>query len=744
MRTSPETPCRILAAHDEAPVLERFRQVLAPERETKTAQAPDKDVFELTTCRAEEAVASVARAVEQERPFAVAFLDPGQAPDGSGLEAAREIRGLDPDLLLVVAVDHPGPDSPDPDPGILPADKLLYVQKPIHSREIAQIAACLCAMWRMGRDFKALQAEQEQRVRERTDEPSRAVGDLSASEACYRSIFEHTGAATVIIEPDTTISMANARFEELSGHPRSEIEGVKSWTEFVHPEDLSWMREHHRLRRKDPDNAPESYDFRFVNKAGELRHIRLRLGMLPDGKRSVASLLDITESKKTEQQFMRQALYDKLTRLPNRTLFLDRLERCIKLSRRREDRSFAVLFLDLDRFKIINESLGHTAGDLFLTHIATRLLRTVRAEETLARFGGDEFAILLEEVTDSRDPVHVAERIRSELSTPVEVQGAHIQTTASVGIVLSTGDYENPNQVLRDADIAMYRAKSEGGGRFMVFSKSMHEQAEHLLTLENDLRTAVTKKQFFVQFQPIIRLEDMRVSGFEALVRWQHPERGLITPLEFIPVAEETGLITDIDVWVLDESCRFLAQWRGMGEHARDLTVAVNLSGRDLARESLIRDIRSSLSSAGLTAKDMQLEITESTLLQSGDVAAETLNALRTLSMKLSVDDFGTGYSSLASLKSQPIDSLKIDRSFVADMESSPESMEIVRTIIGLAHLLGLEVIAEGVETTEHLTILKNLDCDYAQGYLFSRPLPPEEVSRLVAEGLDMSGKYAG
>ncbi len=753
MTESSAPSCRILVADDEQPILDLFQQILAPESDLDQSvkdlagQLFDRDAprahprYELTLCsQGEEAVAAVDKALREENPYCVIFLDVRMAPGISGVEAAQRIRALDPDVVIVMVTAYSDLDPLDISTLAPPPDKLLYVQKPFHPLEIAQFASSLCAKWGVERQLKGLTAELEDRVRERTEDLRRAMDKMTASEARYRTIFEHTGTATMIIENDTMISMVNARLEELSGYPREEIEGKRSWVEFAHPEDLPRMRGYHKARRREPGSAPEEYDFRFLTKTGEVRHVHATVGMLPDGERSVLSVQDVTEHVRNVQRLREESLYDKLTGLPNRALFLDRLDHCMKMHERRKTCCFAVLFLDLDRFKIINETLGLAQGDVFLSRVANRLKRTVRAGETLARFGGDEFAVLMEETRDIQDPVHLANRIRAEFSTPIQMENKDILTTASVGVVLSTGEYQSPEQVISDADVAMYRAKSEGGDKHVVFSQDMSGQAEHQLTLETDLRKALVENQMLALYQPIVRLKDMQVSGFEALIRWRHPERGIITPLEFIPAAEDTGLVTEMDIWMLGQAAGNLAQWRTLNESNRGLTMAVNLSGRDLQRPELLKAIRSAIKDNGLEPGCLHLEITESTLMQAGDPGAETLNTLRALSMKLSVDDFGTGYSSLASLKSHPIDSLKIDRSFVTDMESSTESMEIVRTIVALAHLLGLEVIAEGVEAREHLDILRKLGCDFGQGYLFSRPMEAGDAAELVARGLDFKG----
>ena len=427
---------------------------------------------------------------------------------------------------------------------------------------------------------------------------------------------------------------------------------------------------------------------------------------------------DLEESK---DHFRHAAFHDALTNLPNRALLTEQIKRAIGRARHRNEQLFAVLFLDLDRFKNINDSLGHLAGDQLLIATARCLEECLRPIDTVARLGGDEFAILLDGLETESEAVFVAERIQQGLSRPFNINGHEVFVTASIGITLSTGSYSDPEIVLRDADTAMYRAKEGGKARFEMFNATMHARAVALLQLENDLRRAIERKEFQVFYQPIICLENNEFAGFEALVRWNHPERGLLHPVEFISIAEETGLIVEIGKIVLQESCRQMRQWQAMSP--KPITICVNLSGRQFAQRDLIQQVKEVLDETGLDPKCLKLEITESVVMANAKIAKMMLTDLCALGVQLCIDDFGTGYSSLSYLHHFPVMTLKIDRSFIGRMESGGSDSEIVRTINTLANNLGMEVVAEGVETEGQLAQLKALKCRYGQGHLFSRAL---------------------
>ena len=431
------------------------------------------------------------------------------------------------------------------------------------------------------------------------------------------------------------------------------------------------------------------------------------------------------------------ASHDALTGLPNRNLFMDRVEHAIKYSKRHSSYLFAIFFIDLDRFKMINDSLGHNVGDLFLQEIAELLQGCLRSIDTVARLGGDEFTILVDDIQDVGEALVVADRILNKFLSPVIIKGEAIFASASIGIVISTPDYDNCVDLLRDADIAMYRAKSLGKGRYTLFDQEMYEQTLRLTQLESELHYALEHQEFELYYQPIVSLKTDKLSGFEALIRWKNPKRGFISPIEFIPLAEDTGLIIAIGDWVLKEACQQLQTWLSKFPEAADLKMSINLASHQIREPDLLEKLDVILAETGIDGASIRLEITESTLMDQGEQTINKLAQLRARNIQLSIDDFGQGYSSLSYLHRFPINILKIDRAFINQMTDGGENIEIVRTITMLAHTLNMSVVAEGVETEQQLEILKKLGCEFGQGYLFSRPLPAPAAELAIANSIN-------
>jgi diguanylate cyclase (GGDEF)-like protein/PAS domain S-box-containing protein len=526
------------------------------------------------------------------------------------------------------------------------------------------------------------------------------------------------------------------RWKAMLGHKDDEIDSrPDEWFERVHPEDAAAVT---RQLREHVDGLTEHFEneHRLRHKSGLYRWVLARGIAVRDssGKatRIAGSLTDTTGRKRVEEQLTHDAFHDALTGLPNRGLFMEHLRLVIDQSKRSTERLFAVLFLDMDRFKLVNDSLGHIAGDCLLVEISWRLRKCLRAGDTVARLGGDEFTILLRDMDEPAEAARVAERIHTELTRPFDIGGNEVFTTASIGIVLSSIGFKRTEDFLRAADTAMYRAKARGRGLHEVFDQEMHARAKLTLRLENDLRRAIERGEMLVRYQPIVCLSSGRVTGFEALVRWQHPERGLIMPMEFIPIAEEAGLIVALGTWVLEEACRQTRRWQSAG---LTTDVSVNLSGKQFAQRDLFERVGQVLEETGLDGRALRLEITESVVMENAEATAATLQKLRELGIRLVVDDFGTGYSSLSYLQRFPISTLKIDRSFVSRMCDSEENSEIVRTIIALARNLGIEVVAEGVETAQQLAQLRGLGCGYVQGFFFAEAMTGDEAAELLAGG---------
>jgi diguanylate cyclase (GGDEF)-like protein/PAS domain S-box-containing protein len=573
----------------------------------------------------------------------------------------------------------------------------------------------------------------EQKVVERTTE-------LRESEIKYRTIFENTGAATIIIEKDMTISLANSVFVGFSGVSRTEIEFNKSFFDFL--DDNS--------RRTILDNegflcTNQNLECKFVDQEGNLKDILITIAPIPGTDKSVASLTDISNLKEAERQISHQAFHDTLTNLPNRALFVEHLNMAIKRGRRRDDYHFAVLYLDIDRFKLVNDSLGHTVGDNLLIAFADRIQDSLRDIDTLARLGGDEFVILLEDIEEGNYASRVAERLQQELKRPFMVNGKEVFAPSSFGVVENTEDYEFPEDIIRDADSAMYHAKEKGRAQYKVFDKKLHEKALHLLQRETDLRKAIHKKEFETHYQPIVSLKSRSVVGFEALIRWNHPQLGLIYPGSFVSIAEETGLIIPITRLIVEEACRDLKIWQERVKHLQKLTMSVNISSKHFLQPSLLTDIKEVLTKIDLPPDHLKLEITETALMEDVEETVRLAHRMRDYGLQIVIDDFGTGYSSLSYLQRLPIDTLKVDRSFVSRIQNAPDgNRNIVEAIISLAHRLDMIVVAEGVETLEQYTILLDMQCQFGQGYLFSKPLPKPKIDELIEEMLLFSQQNPG
>ena len=517
---------------------------------------------------------------------------------------------------------------------------------------------------------------------------------------------------------------------------KSEFNDIDAWISNIHVEDQELF--HSSLTSHLAGELPYFIcEHRMLHSDGTYRWMLARGLAVRDeagnATRIAGSLSDINENKRTEHQLLKDALHDALTGLPNRALFTDRVTQAISRTMRNSDFMFAVMFLDFDRFKMVNDSLGHSYGDQMLIEISYRLRDCVREIDTVARLGGDEFAILLEDIDAEEEAEDVARRINKLLAGPFRLADKDIFSNASIGIAFSSLGYNHPEEMIRDADIAMYQAKSQGRARHVVFDKGMHVLAVTQLEIETDLRRAIEKDQFLIYYQPVMDADSEKLSGFEALIRWQHPRRGFVPPGEFIAIAEETNLIIPIGRWVIREACKQARVWQNAFPKI-ELNVSVNIAPQQLTDINLIDDIRNVLEECKLPGPRLKVEITESAIMENPREVTNRLNKIRDMGVQLHVDDFGTGYSSLSHLHRFPIDALKVDRSFVISMGESDENMEIVRTIIALAHNLKLKTVAEGVESRGALEQLKKLGCDYAQGYFFSRPMKASEATKFISK----------
>mgnify|MGYP001211496242 FL=1 len=528
------------------------------------------------------------------------------------------------------------------------------------------------------------------------------------------------------------------RWKEMLGFNDDEIsDTADEWLSRVHPED------HDRVRASIDaylEGTTSNFEIEY-----RIRHFSdnylwmMAKGLAirtSDGRatRFAGSQTDVSERKSNEEQMIHDALHDTLTSIPNRTLLLDRIRQSLVRRKRYPKTSFAIIFIDLDRFRLVNESLGHIHGDELLQLISARLKETIPISDTVARLGGDEFSILLQDINSVRDVEVIAKDIQNLFSKPFFLGDREVFASASMGIAHSDNDYKTPEEILRDAELAMYRAKREGKSQSIVFQPQFRQSSLSPIDLDTDLRRALDRDEMELHYQPIISMRDRTISGFEALLRWSHRSRGVISPNEFIPLAEETGLIYDLGQWVLGKACKQIATWNKSKKKEDQLEISINLSSRQFSDPNLVEGIVENIEKSGFDAEFLKIEITESALMQNAQRSVSMLNQLKDLNIKVCVDDFGTGYSSLSYLHTFPIDTLKIDRSFVHDMSRNFRNMEIIRTIIMLAHNLKLDVIAEGVETGEQDAQLSALGCQFAQGFYFSRPINSSDAALLIQQ----------
>jgi diguanylate cyclase (GGDEF)-like protein/PAS domain S-box-containing protein len=612
-----------------------------------------------------------------------------------------------------------------------------FVTKPIHWAVLRQRVRRLLQQTQLYRQL----ARSNRELQTKIHELHQAQKALQESRERYALIAQsaHDGLW------DWNISNNNIyyspRWKSMLGYEEKEIgNNLAEWFDRIHVEDKPQFQGELSAHLAGLTSHFET-EYRLLHRDGSYLWMLCRGLAVRDSEgkpyRMAGSQTDITQNKSAEAKLLHNAFHDGLTGLPNRLWFMERLEKAIQQAKHEPKYQFALLFLDLDRFKIVNDSLGHAMGDRLLVEIATRLKACLPPGSALSRLGGDEFTILLENC-DANRVQQIADRIHQELSTPFNLKGNEVFCTASIGIALSHPGYDRSEDILRDADMTMYRAKALGKARSEIFEPAIHNQAIARMQIDFDLRRALEHQEFQVYYQPIVSLNSGRVSGFEALIRWQHPQRGWVSPAEFIPVAEENGLIVPIGWWILEQVCQQLRAWQQQSLVDPRLTVSVNVSGKQLTQPDLIQTVKKILHKTGLSPSSLKIEITESVLMDNVDAAVAILQQLKSLGIQLAIDDFGTGYSSLSYLHRLPIDTLKIDRSFVNNVDCDPEKIEMIRTIVSMAWNLGMNVVAEGVETKKQMYQLQAMKCDYGQGYFFSRPMDAEAAK--VVQYFDIKG----
>jgi PAS domain S-box-containing protein len=576
---------------------------------------------------------------------------------------------------------------------------------------------------------------------------------LAEHDQMFQLISENAADMIAVVDKEGNRLYNSPAYQKILGYTPEQLSASSSFDQ-IHDSDRERVMQ--ASARAFATGQTQRLEYRMRHTDGTWRILESTASAVRSEKGQLQGLVivnrDITDRKRAEEMLQHNALFDALTDLPNRALFADRVQHALVRAQRHREYKFAVLFIDVDEFKVINDSLGHSAGDELLLQIANRLTANFRDTDTLARpgdsaqpiengvarFGGDEFTVLLEDIRNASDAIRVAQRIQSKLSSPFDIKGQQIVVTASIGVASGNPSYPTAEEVLRDAEIAMYRAKRAGKARCEVFDPAMHSTAVMRLKLETDLRRGLENHELIAYYQPIISLATGKITGFEALSRWLRPE-GLVPPSEFIPVADETGLILSLNRMMMRQACRQLRIWQSLFPSEPPLHMSVNISPRQFSEPELAMEISAVLTEAGVSPNTLDLEITETIAMEDADRALSVLSEVKSLGVNLSVDDFGTGYSSLSRLPRFPVDALKIDRVFISDMTTNHENFEIVRLIISLAHNIGLKVVAEGTEREDQIAELKRLGCEMAQGFLYSPPVTPTAAMELLKRGYENS-----
>lgn len=751
--TAPKTH-RILFIDQDPASREEFRRALRPGRAPVGLRAqeqhpvgdapvscPVAPVYEIDSAVGGEAgVAMVGAATQSANPYVMAFVDMRTSCGWDGVRTIQEIWRQDRDLQVVLCAEYSGCAWEDILARLGATDRLLILRKPFDIAEACQTACALTERRELARRANLKMKDLDRMVRDQ-------IKELEASETRYK--LAAAGANDGLWDWDLIAGTVyfSARWQSMLGFDDCELaSNPQTWFDRVHPEDIAGLRAA-LAAHLDGSRAHFQAEYRIRTRIGEYRWMLCRGIAVRDQSgrtlRAAGSQTDITDRKAAEERLRHHAFHDTLTGLANRALLIERIGRCISMAARNPGYKFAALYIDLDRFKIINDSLGHMVGDELLMGISRRLIACVRTldtvarveEDAVARVGGDEFVLLLDDVRDLAAAIGVAERVQKSLAEPFNLAGHEVFTSVSIGIAMSNAGYARPEDILRDADTALYRAKANGKARSEVFDRRMHAQAMARLQLESELRRAVERQEFRLQYQPVISLADGRIAGFEALVRWDHPSGKTLAPADFILVAEETGLIVPLGYWVMREACRQLKRWQAEFSLSPPLSIRVNVSIQQFAVPGMVETIRAILAETRLNPAQLKLEITETDVMENAAATIRGLLELKELDVQLQLDDFGTGYSSLSHLQKLPVDALKIDKSFTANLATDPGSVAIVEAILALARSLNLAVIAEGVETHEQLRGLLRTSCGYAQGFFFSVPLDAREARELLLSG---------
>jgi diguanylate cyclase (GGDEF)-like protein/PAS domain S-box-containing protein len=751
---------RILIIDDNRGIHDDFRKILCPADIASGLDDMEKDLFGAAPAaskrekydlhsayQGQEGLELVKRSLETGDRYALAFVDMRMPPGWDGVETIEKIWEVDPEIQIVICTAYSDYSWEEINGKFGAADRLLILKKPYDTAEVCQLACSLTQKWRLAKhahlklnQLASMVKEQTRQLEDANTQLMREVSDRAKSQERYRLVEEAVNDGLWDWDIPAGKIYYSSHWKSMLGFSDAEIgDSPEEWFGRIHADDRTSVMEHQKehFQGRSEQLCGEC---RMLHKDGQYRWILYRGLAVGDDKgvkiRAVGTFTDITDRKLAEEQLRFEAMHDALTGLANRVKLADRLSCCIARRKRESDFHFAVMFIDLDRFKVINDSLGHQIGDKLLVEIARRLKVFVREGDTVARhqpdhvarIGGDEFVLVLENIRHESDILFIAERLHREISGTFHIDGHEICALLSLGVAFGNETYHTAAEILRDADTALYQAKSDGKSCTRIFDPKMHERAVTRWQTETELRKAITENQLVLHYQPIVGTNGKPLA-MEALVRWQHPTRGLLPPGEFIPIAEDTDLIIHLGRWVLMEACRQAKQWQMEIPLPENLSISVNVSSNQFSQPGFAAEVTKVLYEAGLAPHRLRLEITESMAMTDAATVITTLTRLRSTGVTIDLDDFGTGYSSLSSLHRMPLNNLKIDKSFVHDMRTDKVGHTIVQTIIKLAHLLELRVVAEGVETQEQINVLRTMGCDYLQGYFISKPLPVSQAA---------------
>lgn len=760
---NPQNNRRILVIDDNRAIHEDFRKILCDavaqaeldEAEAKllgstpTLAQGANEVFEVESAyQGEQGLGMVRASVAAEKPYALAFVDMRMPPGWDGVETIAKIWETDPEIQIVICTAYSDYSREEILHKLQFVDRFLILKKPFDTIEVCQLAGALTEKWQMTRRLDQMRKIIEERTKTleaEVVEHRRSEEELRQSQARYALAVAGANDGIWDWDLDKDEIFYSPRWKSMLGETEAAITSSPSeWFKRIHPEDLHRMK-HDMEQHIQGRSAQFRSEYRMMRSDGEYRWMLSRGVVVRDanGKvlRAAGSQTDITDHKLAESQLRHDAMHDALTGLANRAVLIDRINQCLHRVQRAPEQLFAVIFMDLDRFKVINDSLGHVAGDQLLIELSRRLGALLRANDMvsrgephhLARLGGDEFVVVLDNICNPVDALRVADRLEKAMAQAFDIGGHEVVVSASFGVAVSNEKYLNAEEILRDADTALYDAKNSGRGGYRLFDPQMHASAMQRLVMEAELRRAIEREELRLLYQPVQWVRTGRLAEVEALVRWEHPQRGLISPADFIPLAEETGLILPLGLWVLRNACNQLKRWQTQIPVLRNLSVAVNVSARQFLRTEMLAEVAGALAESGLGARYLNLEITETTIMETDAPALDELNALNRMGVQFHLDDFGTGYSSLGHLHRMPIKTLKIDRSFIASGRNGRTGTSIVQAIIALARSLEMQVIAEGVETKSQFEFLRDLGCDFAQGYYFAPPLTAEKLVEFAA-----------